>query len=65
MSFENDTYTVDEDDGRVEVCFLTSAGHPDRDILVTVQPVETNSAAPGHSCTQFNPASGGKVARIN
>ena len=33
-----------EDDGTVQVCFMTSGGHPDRDVAVTVQPVDTADA---------------------
>ena len=44
VSFERDQYTVNEDDGSVQVCFLTNIGHTDN-VSVTVTPVDKPGAA--------------------
>ena len=56
VSFENPSYTVNEEDGTVEVCFTTSTGHPDRNIVVEVQVQEGVSP----SCGDAPQASGGQ-----
>ena len=43
VSFERDQYTVNENDGSVQVCFLTNIGHSE-DVLVTVEPVDKPGA---------------------
>lgn len=37
VSFERPTYTVGEKDGAVNICILTSNGHADRYVNVTVE----------------------------
>lgn len=58
VSFERPTYTANEEDETVQVCFLTNSGHPDRDVLVTVQAQQVPAGS--SECTDF-PAADGKI----
>ena len=46
VSFVEPTYTASESEGQVEVCFETNAGHPDRDIEVTIEPLTVDQDNP-------------------
>ena len=45
VSFESDSYNVDETDGKVEVCVLTNIGHTSPvDVVIKPWPVVKNGA---------------------
>jgi hypothetical protein len=55
VTFDRPSYTVNENSDMVTICFNTTAGHPDRDITVRIQPGEPSAGGP---CTDHPPASG-------
>ena len=46
---------MDESSSTVRICFNTTAGHPDRDITVMIQPRQLNTSDP---CTDHPTATG-------
>ena len=46
---------MDESSSTVEICFSTTAGHPDRDITVMIQPRQLRDGDP---CTDHPTARG-------
>lgn len=62
VSFERPTYTVNEMDESVEVCFLTNLGHPNRNITVSVIPQEVTDGSSG--CADFSTARGMSIIII-
>ena len=55
VTFDRPSYTVDESSSTVRICFSTTAGHPDRDITVTIQPRQLRDGDP---CTDHPTATG-------